>query len=75
MGVPMRRPGYREAVEWLAGNDDCDWLAANAPGGISVAAAFARDLFDVEDAKLKRDIIAALRKIHPTHHALKEAAE
>lgn len=53
----MRRPGYREAIEWLAGNDDCYWLNDDEPM-ISVTAALVRDLWDVEDKRL----IADLRK-------------
>jgi hypothetical protein len=66
----MKRPGYREAVEWLAGNDDCNWLIPGEPGGISVAAALVRDLFDMPDEKLKTDIRRALKRIYPTHAAV-----
>lgn len=66
----MRRPGYREAVEWLAGNDDCYWLGDEEPC-LSVSAALVRDLFDVEQGKLEKDIRRALRKIYPNHEVLK----
>lgn len=65
----MKRPGYREAVEWLAGNDDCYWLGDDEPIP-SVAACMIRDLFDVEESKLYTDIRRALKRIHPTHEAL-----
>lgn len=60
----MKRPGYREAVEWLALNDDCYWLAPDAGEGesISVAAAMVRDLFDVTDEKLFADLRCACKR-------------
>lgn len=60
----MRRPGYREAIEWLAGNDDCYWLADEEPI-ISVSAAMVRDLFGIENEKLYADIRRVLRRDHP----------
>lgn len=66
----MKRPGYREAINWLAGNDDCYWLGEH-PQAISVAAALVRDLFDVTNKKLITDLWRALKRIHPNHEALK----
>jgi len=68
----MRRPGYREAVEWLAHNDDCYWLGDHDAHGLmlSVTASLVRDLFDVTDERLSADLVRALRKAHPTHAAL-----
>lgn len=57
----MRRPGYREAIEWIAGNDDCYWLADESPI-ISVTASMVRDLFDVTDAKLFADLRRACKR-------------
>lgn len=65
----MKRPGYREAIDWLAQNDDCYWLGDEAPM-VSVAAALVRDLFDVPDAKLLADIRRALKRVYPNHEAL-----
>lgn len=69
----MRRPGYREAVEWLAGNDDCYWLGDfDATGPIlTVAASMVRDLFDVDDTRLCADIVRALRRVYPNHESIK----
>jgi hypothetical protein len=69
----MKRPGYREAVEWLAGNDDCYWLGDFDRHGLimSVAASMIRDLYDVTDEKLSADIRKALKKIHPSHEVLR----
>lgn len=66
----MNRPGYREAVEWLAGNDDCYWLG-DEEKVLSVAASMIRDLYGVTDEKITADIRKMLKKIHPTHEALR----
>ena len=66
----MRRPGYREAIQWIAANDDCYWLADERPI-ISVTAAMVGDLFDVTDEKLFADLRRALKRISPEHEALK----
>lgn len=68
----MRRPGYREAIDWIASNDDCYWLGDYAGPIISVTAAMVRDLWDVTDAKLFADLRRALKRIHPDHEALKQ---
>lgn len=60
------RPGYREAIEWLALNDDCYWLADNAGDSISVSAALVRDLWHVTDERLNTDLRrACTRNKHP----------
>lgn len=51
----MKRPGYWEAIGWLARNDDCFWLKDEEPM-ISVSAALVCDLFDVAEAKVIRDL-------------------
>lgn len=67
----MRRPGYREAIEWVAGNDDCYWLGDDEPI-ISVCASMVRDIFDVAEEKLFKDLRAALARVHPGHAALRK---
>jgi hypothetical protein len=59
----MKRPGYREALEWIVVNDDCHWLAGEEiiP---SVSACLIRDLFDVEDNKLYADIRRSLKRFY-----------
>lgn len=64
-----KRPGYRESIEWLAHNDDCYWLADDEPC-ISVSAAMVRDLFDMPQDKLVKDLRRALAKAYPDHEAL-----
>jgi hypothetical protein len=68
---PLRRPGYREAVEWLAGNDDCHWLGDS--GFLSVSAAMVRDLWDVPQERLCADLARALKRVFPDHPALRNA--
>jgi hypothetical protein len=60
----MRRPGYREAIEWIARNDDCHWTK-DADPIICVTAALVRDLFDVSDDKVIADVTRAYRKAYP----------
>jgi hypothetical protein len=67
----MRRPGYREAIEWLAGNDDCYWLADVQNGALSVSCALVRDLWDVSEGRIKADILQALKRVHPSHEVLR----
>jgi hypothetical protein len=69
----MKRPGYREAIDWLAGNDDCYYLGDYDAHGLmlSVAASLVRDLWDVTDERLVKDIKTTLRRVHPNHEALR----
>jgi hypothetical protein len=69
----VKRPGYREAIEWLAGNDDCHYLITSEHHEIimSVAASMVRDLYDVTDEKLQADVRRMLKRIHPNHEALR----
>jgi hypothetical protein len=69
----MRRPGYREAIEWLAGNDDCYWLGDDEKV-LSVSASMIRDLYDVPVGRLIKDLHTALKKVYPQHEALRSAA-
>lgn len=69
----MRRPGYREAVEWLAGNDACYWLGDYDAHGqmLSVSASMVCDLYDVTDEKLIADLRRTLAKVRSNHEALR----
>jgi hypothetical protein len=60
----MRRPGYREAIEWIAQNDDCHWTLDEEPI-MSVTASMVRDLYDVPDAKVLADITRAFKRAFP----------
>lgn len=70
----MKRPGYREAVDWLAGNDDCYWLADAEPIP-SVATCMVRDLFNVPSDKLYADLRRALKRAFPNHEALRPSCK
>ena len=72
----MKRPGYREAIEWIADNDDCYWLGDYDAHGpmLSVCAAMVRDLYGVSDARLLRDILRALERAgHPVVSSMSAA--
>lgn len=49
----MRRASYRDALFWITRNDDCSWLP---DGPISVTAALVADLFEVDDARIRKDL-------------------
>ena len=58
----MKKPSYREAICWLARNDENGWLVPDKPGRITVAAVMVRDLWHVSGEKLESDIRYVLRK-------------
>jgi hypothetical protein len=60
-GNEMKYPGYREAIRWLAYNDDNEWLKDDEPT-VSVTAAMVCDLFAVEECKLIHDLHEAIAK-------------
>lgn len=55
----MKRASYREAIHWLAANDDCHWLS-DPEGCFSVATALVADMFDVHTDRVTKD----LRRVH-----------
>lgn len=57
----MKRASYREAILWMAHNDDNEWVEKDDP--VSVTAALIADLFDVEQEKVKADLIRQLEKM------------
>ena len=50
-----RRLGYRASIEWLAHNDDCEWVQG-ADDPQSVTAAFVADYFGVDEEKVRKDL-------------------
>ncbi len=56
----MKRPSYRAAIQWLADNDDCDWLESPEPTerevSVSVSAALVADMFGKTDAEITADL-------------------
>lgn len=60
---------YRDAIEWIAREDDTDFLDDTETGDeptLSVTASLVADLFDKTDAEVCADIRAALRRIERT---------
>ena len=69
----MKRPGYREAVEWLVLNDDVEWATFDPPdacASVSVTGALVCDLFGIETERLRADIRRGI-KIHRKPGALR----
>lgn len=58
----MKRASYREAISWIALNDDTEWTAEDEKIP-SVSAVLVADLFDVEVDRVTRDIIRKLKKL------------
>lgn len=61
----MKRPGYREAIFWLAANDDTEW--AEYPehhhlGSPSVTGCLVADMFGVDTERVRRDVQREVRK-------------
>lgn len=54
-----KRPGYREAIAWIALNDDCEWLYADGTDTAytaSVTACLVADLFGVDTERVANDL-------------------
>lgn len=52
----MKRPGYRQAIEWVACNDSCDAVGVEECGYITSAVMVAH-LWDVPHEKVGADIV------------------
>ena len=69
----VKRPGYREAVEWLVLNDDVEWATFDPVGetsglaSISVTGALVRDLFGVPTERLRADIRRGIKRLRKDH--------
>lgn len=60
----MKRASYRDAIFFLAANDDTDWLTVDAGRfGVSVSAALVASIFDVEEERVARDVRREIEKI------------
>lgn len=62
----MKRASYREAVRWIAANDDTAWITEPIGGDIipSVSACLVADLFGVSEVRLIADVTRALEKLN-----------
>lgn len=61
----MKRASYREAIAWLAFNDDTHWLHDADPIE-SVSTALVADLFGVDVERVTRDLRCAVAKLDRT---------
>lgn len=57
----MKRPSYREAIRWLARNDDTEWLTEQH-GIESVSTALVADLFGIDVDRVAQDLRREIRK-------------
>lgn len=58
----MRRASYREAIKWMAYNDDTEWAEDEVPIP-SVTAALIADLFDVSTETVTADLLRQMTKM------------
>lgn len=56
---------YKDAIDWIARNDDTEWLNERDSTGysLSVTAMLVADLFDKEDDEVANDIQRAVKRI------------
>lgn len=69
-------PSYKNAIDWIAQNDDCEWLGdCSSPQGVtlSISARFVRDLWFKDDERLVNDVKKALKKYFPDHEIFKNS--
>lgn len=58
----MKRASYREAIAWLAYNDDTEWLKDTDPVE-SVSTALVADLFGVDVERVTKDLRRKIKEI------------
>lgn len=66
----MRRPSYKQAIQWMADNDDTEWAdhednEISGLGTISVTGCLVADLFDVKEEKVRKDLRRVLNLTFP----------
>lgn len=62
----MKAIGYRKALQWLADNDDCEWILEEPNDNeetpsLSVAASLVADIYGLSDARVHADLLKLLR--------------
>jgi hypothetical protein len=65
---------YRDAIEWLARNDDNSWADSDpesGDGAISVSAGLVADLFNKSDETVRADLCRALDRLEKERSARK----
>lgn len=58
----MKRASYRDAIRWIAANDDTEWLT-DAMSVPSVTASLVADLFEVDTDRVTKDLRRELKGI------------
>ena len=58
---PLIKPSFRAAIQWMADNDDNEWLLDNEPI-LSVTASLVADLFGAEHERVVKSLRRALAK-------------
>jgi hypothetical protein len=56
---------YKRAIQWLASNDDNEWLRDDVPVLLSVTASLVQDLYGKTAEQVRADLVKELRHIHP----------
>lgn len=57
-----KRPSYREALDWIAANDDTEFMNDGDDAPLSVTASLVQDLWDKDDATIRHDLLLAIRR-------------
>lgn len=58
----LKRASYRDAIFWIANNDDTEFLNDKDPSTMSVTAALVVDLFGATKERVRADLIRAVAK-------------
>lgn len=62
MTTKAKRPGYREAIRWIAANDDTDDLM-NGHDANPVTVCLVSDLFGKPDAEVANDVVREVNRM------------
>jgi hypothetical protein len=61
---------YKEAIAWMALNDDTEWAENGDPQ--SVTAALVADIFGKDDEKVRTDLCKMLKKMRAAKPSLRD---
>ncbi len=53
---------YKEAIEWIAANDDTEFLDDGEAGHLSVTASLVVDLWGKDYDQVRKDLVAELKR-------------
>lgn len=57
-----KRASYRDALDWIAANDDTEFMQGEDDEPLSVTASLVADLWGKSDEEIRRDLLLALRR-------------